>query len=357
MQRTDEFRRLVELYEDVDGIDDSSNLKNKANKNMDNFDNSNMMSRYAIEAARISHYLNENELLVAKMDKLSVRREFSNDPISAMASTSELFQRKTSLIQINMKRMTSMMTGDNQNNNQSNTQFMTHWKFILSSLQNRLSKQLETFQSAAKAHSTHVKLRQKRVEKFCAKSNNNYGSSNNGNSNSNSNSNSDCSSRSMNHNGNYAMFNDFTPLANNELRKRGGVLTSNTTHKSSSSSSSSSRSSGHTTANPFAHDNTPSQTLSYMPKTSNQSRMQAAEKVEQSIAQLGSLFTQMASLVVTQGEVVMRIEDDVEAGLANVEQGHEEMTKFYDITKGNRSLIIKILALLLFFILLFLWWT
>ena len=354
MQRTDEFRRLVELYEDVDKVDKSNSNtninkdeENKEINNNFNDNNSNVMSRYILEAARLYHYLNENDLLVAKMDKLSIRREFSNDPISAMASTSELFQRKTSLIQINMKRMTTMMNNDNKSN-KSNVHFMSHWKFILSSLQNKLSKQLEIFQNAAKLHTTHVKQRQKRVEKFCAKSNNNYSSNNNINNN-NSNNNSNLT------NGGYAMFNDFTPVANNELRKRGASAAY------SSSSSSNSSSSSHTTT-PFANNNSnnsipTSPTLSYMPKTSNQSRMQAAEKVEQSIAQLGSLFTQMATLVVSQGEIVQRIEDDVEAGLSNVEQGHEEMTKFYDITKGNRSLIIKILALLLFFILLFLWWT
>ena len=165
MQRTDEFRRLVELYEDVDKVDKSNSNTNRnkdketreTNNNL-NDNSSSVVSRYVLEAARLSHYLNENDLLVAKMDKLSIRREFSNDPISAMASTSELFQRKTSLIQVNMKRMTTMMN-DNKSN-KCNAQFMSHWKFILSSLQNKLSKQLEIFQTAAKLHTMHVKQRQ-----------------------------------------------------------------------------------------------------------------------------------------------------------------------------------------------------
>lgn len=72
---------------------------------------------------------------------------------------------------------------------------------------------------------------------------------------------------------------------------------------------------------------------------------------------MGELFAQMASLVAEQSETITRIEDDVEAGLMNTKDAHESIQKVYDITKGNRSMIIKIFLLLLFFICLFLWWT
>jgi hypothetical protein len=43
-------------------------------------------------------------------------------------------------------------------------------------------------------------------------------------------------------------------------------------------------------------------------------RLKGAQKVEATIAQMGQLFTQMASLVLEQGETIARIEDDVEIG-------------------------------------------
>ena len=46
-------------------------------------------------------------------------------------------------------------------------------------------------------------------------------------------------------------------------------------------------------------------------------RLKAAEKVEGSIAQMGQLFSQMATLVQEQSETISRIEDDVESGLEN----------------------------------------
>ena len=65
----------------------------------------------------------------------------------------------------------------------------------------------------------------------------------------------------------------------------------------------------------------------------------------------------MATLVLEQSETLARIEDDVEEGLADTKEAHVSMQQLYDITKGNRSMIIKIFLLLIFFIFLFLVWT
>jgi syntaxin 5 len=72
---------------------------------------------------------------------------------------------------------------------------------------------------------------------------------------------------------------------------------------------------------------------------------------------MGQLFSQMATLVMEQGETLARIEDDVEVGLTETTEAHKSMEQFYEITKGNRSMIIKIFLLLVFFIFLFLVWT
>jgi len=73
--------------------------------------------------------------------------------------------------------------------------------------------------------------------------------------------------------------------------------------------------------------------------------------------QMGKLFIQMATLVKEQSNTIMRIEDDVESGLQDTTNAHTSMMKVYDITKGNRSMILKIFLLLVFFIFLFLVWS
>ena len=72
---------------------------------------------------------------------------------------------------------------------------------------------------------------------------------------------------------------------------------------------------------------------------------------------MGQLFSQMATLVLEQSETLARIEDDVEIGLSDTKEAHTSMEHLYEITKGNRSMIIKIFLLLIFFIFLFLVWT
>ena len=72
---------------------------------------------------------------------------------------------------------------------------------------------------------------------------------------------------------------------------------------------------------------------------------------------MGELFINMSNLVLKQSETIKNIEDDIEIGLQETIKGFEHINTFYRITKGNRSMIFKIFALLLFFILLFLVWT
>ena len=71
---------------------------------------------------------------------------------------------------------------------------------------------------------------------------------------------------------------------------------------------------------------------------------------------MGGLFSQMANLIVEQGETITRIEDDVELGHQQTTEAQESMQFFYEITKGNRSMIFKIFGLLIFFIFIFLVW-
>ena len=65
-------------------------------------------------------------------------------------------------------------------------------------------------------------------------------------------------------------------------------------------------------------------------------------------------YTILLPNLLEQSETVLRIEDDVERGLLNTMEGHKSMEQLYNITKGNRSMIIKVFLLLILFIILFL---
>ena len=60
------------------------------------------------------------------------------------------------------------------------------------------------------------------------------------------------------------------------------------------------------------------------------SRMHGMAQVESQIAEMGSMFTKMATLVHEQGETVTNIYDDVDESLTHVQSGQSELLKYYN---------------------------
>jgi hypothetical protein len=79
-----------------------------------------------------------------------------------------------------------------------------------------------------------------------------------------------------------------------------------------------------------------------------QARAQQARLAERSIAELGGMFTKMSTLISQQGEVLERIEDNVEAAGMDIDAGHDELVKVYGMTKDNRGLVLKVFGILFF---------
>jgi len=81
-----------------------------------------------------------------------------------------------------------------------------------------------------------------------------------------------------------------------------------------------------------------------------QSRLQNARQAESKLKDLASMFGKMSTLIQSQGETLTKVEDDVEVAMGHVDDGVVEIGKLYEITKGNRSLILKVFGILIFFI-------
>ena len=79
-------------------------------------------------------------------------------------------------------------------------------------------------------------------------------------------------------------------------------------------------------------------------------RLNEAQQAETMLGELGHLFGKMSTLISQQGEVLEKIEDDVEAAHADIIAGQEELTNLYSLKKGNRPLIIKTFLILNFLI-------
>ncbi|KAI3814568.1 hypothetical protein L1987_14208 [Smallanthus sonchifolius] len=88
-----------------------------------------------------------------------------------------------------------------------------------------------------------------------------------------------------------------------------------------------------------------------------QSRAEALHNVESTIHELGSIFTQLATMVSQQGELAIRIDENMEDTLANVEGAQGQLMRYLNGISSNRWLMIKIFFVLIVFLMIFLFFV
>lgn len=112
----------------------------------------------------------------------------------------------------------------------------------------------------------------------------------------------------------------------------------------------SSNTNSNTYSNNNSNDNNQFLVQQYQEKRQSASRLKEAVHAEKSLAALGTVFGKMSTLLAQQSETMQKVEDDVEAAHVDVVAGREQIHILYAIKKGNRPLIIKVYALLIFLI-------
>jgi syntaxin 5 len=83
------------------------------------------------------------------------------------------------------------------------------------------------------------------------------------------------------------------------------------------------------------------------------SRGQAIEGIESTIAELGQIYQNFAVLLSSQREAVQRIDENVLDTQVSVEGAYGQLTKYYQGVQGNRWLVAKVLATMVFFFMIF----
>ena len=93
-------------------------------------------------------------------------------------------------------------------------------------------------------------------------------------------------------------------------------------------------------------------------------RAQAVQDIEAHMTELGSIFERLSTMITEQGEMIDRLDDNLGAAEVNVNMGYQEIVKYgqnvYEMDKdlmssfSNRSLIMKLFGVLIFFIIFFL---
>jgi len=109
------------------------------------------------------------------------------------------------------------------------------------------------------------------------------------------------------------------------------------------------------TAAEEGHQNAAFMQMQLMEQQDNyiQSRSTAIESIESTIAELGSIFSQLANMVAEQRETVQRIDADTLDIASNVSGAQRELLKYYASISNNRWLMMKVFGVLIVFFLLF----
>ena len=66
-----------------------------------------------------------------------------------------------------------------------------------------------------------------------------------------------------------------------------------------------------------------------------QDRANTMQSIESTIVELGGIFQQLAHMIKEQEETMLRIDANVEETQAQVEMGHTELLKYFQVRIGN----------------------
>ncbi|CAI0543155.1 unnamed protein product [Linum tenue] len=88
-----------------------------------------------------------------------------------------------------------------------------------------------------------------------------------------------------------------------------------------------------------------------------QSRAEALHNVESTIHELSNIFTQLATMVSQQGELAIRIDENMDDTLTNVEGAQGQLVRYLNSISSNRWLMIKIFFVLVAFLMIFLFFV
>ena len=82
-------------------------------------------------------------------------------------------------------------------------------------------------------------------------------------------------------------------------------------------------------------------------------RADAMSAVESNIVELGTIFNKLAVMVNEHSEMVQRVEDNVDSANDNITLSLNTLTDTFDNLRSNRALFMRLMAVLVVFVILF----
>ncbi|KAL6326470.1 hypothetical protein AAG906_008332 [Vitis piasezkii] len=329
--RTSEFRSLSERMKKIGGMavanhaeDDPATSRSLASASS--------RSEFNKKASRIGLGIHEACLKISRLAKLAKKSSMFNDPIMEIQELTALIKDDITALNIAVSDLQTLQNLEIADGNYSDDR-VVHSNTVCDDLKNKLMGATKQLQDVLTTRTENIKAHENRKQIFST---------------------------------NVSRENPFQQHAKtvtepppwSSLSKTSGnlqpsVLSSNGVQV------------GNQLRRRLAVDNTPSNHMEVsmlqqvVPRQEyyTQSRALALQNVESTISELSGIFTHLATMVAQQGELAIRIDDNMDESLANVEGAQSALLKHLNQISSNRWLLLKIFAILIFFLMIFIFFV
>lgn len=321
--RTSEFRSLLETLKKIGGISLSTNDLHKAPLSATSY-----LPEFNKKASRIRLAIHEASKKIARLAKLAKKSSIFDDPAREIEELIALIKNDITALNIAISDLHTFQNMEIADGNYSDDG-VSHSKTVCDDLKDKLMGATKQFKEVLTARTENIKAHENRKQMF---------------------------STSVTRE---------NPLKHQIKTTAEPPPWSNLPRTSDSlqplGSASSGVQSGNQLRRRLASEIVPSNEMEMamlqqtVPRqeTYTQSRSIALQNVETTISELSGIFTHLATMVAQQGELAIRIDDNIEESLANVENARSALGKHLTQIRSNRGLMIKIFAIIIFFLLVF----
>ncbi|KAI3754269.1 hypothetical protein L1987_54049 [Smallanthus sonchifolius] len=284
-------------------------------------------SEFNKRASKIGYGIHHTSQKLAKLAKLAKRTSVFDDPTTEIQELTAVIKQDITALNSAVVDLQLLCNSQNESENVS-SDTTTHSTTVVDNLKNRLMSTTKEFKDVLTMRTENLKVHENRRQLFSATA----------------------SKETAN------PFVRQRPLAS-----KSSTSSSNSPPPWANDSSSSSplfpRKQADTESQPLIQQQNQQQQMVPLQDSYMQSRAEALHNVESTIHELGNIFTQLATMVSQQGELAIRIDENMEDTLANVDGAQGQLMRYLNSISSNRWLMIKIFFVLIVFLMIFLFFV
>ncbi|CAN6998003.1 unnamed protein product [Brassica oleracea var. botrytis] len=325
--RTDEFFGIVETLRRSIAPAAANNVPYGGGRREDPRSAAVMQSEFNRRASVIGLAIHQTSQKLSKLAQLAKRSSVFDDPTREIGELTAVIKQEISGLNTALIDLQAVRNSHNDERNISRDT-TTHSATVVDDLKNRLMDTTKEFKDVLTLRTENMKIHENRRQRFT----------------------NNPSKESTN------PFVRQRPLASKPAPSQPAPLPW-ANGSSSSSSQLVPRRQGEAESSPLLQQSQQQQQMVPLQDTYMESRAEALHNVESTIHELSNIFTQLATMVSQQGEIAIRIDQNMEDTLANVEGAQSQLARYLNSISSNRWLMIKIFFVLIAFLMVFLFFV